>query len=357
MRRISFSFSMLPGVVALAATVAGLGACGGALTAPGSFPVKTPTTPVPISTATNPAVVATTLYLCSDTAGLQEYAANANGNVNIEAYVGAIECLGATQDAAGNIYEVYSEAAIYLGLPTSEGVIGVVSEYAPGTSTALRSILLGSYVYGAAMAVDKSGNIYVLETSGTIVEFGPGQSGSATPIRTISPPTAPAGVLGLTLDGAGNFYALYTLSSSSTTGVTTSVVMYPAASSGTVTPTVVIPPAYYAHGIAFDAAGNLYISQYGSAIPSGIYVFAPGSTSSSTPIRSITGTATEFPATPSGVWAPIAVDAGGNIFVSSIMADTPGAILVFSSTATGNVAPASTISSVGMGYPVGMYLR
>jgi hypothetical protein len=350
--------SMLLAVVAVVVAVA-CGGCGaGGNYSSSTVPTRPAPTPVvPISTATNPAVVAATAYVCQDTTVLAEFAANANGNVNPTGTLGPIECLAATDDAAGNVYASYSKDAINFGLPSAEGVVGVVYEFAAATGATLRSILLGSYVYGVAIAVDQSENLYVLEGNGTIAEYGPAQSGSAVPIRTISPPTAPYGVLGLTLDAAGNFYVVYSLSYSAAVGVTTSVLMYPAASSGTVTPTVVIPTTYWAHGIALDAAGNLYIAQYGSAIPAGVYVFAPGSNANSVPIRSISGAATGIPSSPYGAWEPIAVDAGGNVFVSSVPQNSTASILVFPSSATGNVAPASTISSTSLTYPIGIFLR
>jgi hypothetical protein len=72
--------------------------------------------------------------------------------------------------------------------------------------------------------------------------------------------------------------------------------MFPAGSTGAATPTQVIPTAYSPRGIALDQSGNLYIAQFAGttlgAPPTGIYEFAAGSTTSSTPIRSISGTAT-----------------------------------------------------------------
>jgi hypothetical protein len=87
----------------------------------------TPSTPsAPISTATNPAVVAKTLYIATGgtVPGTYEYAANADGNVDPTAIIGAslmgdaVDPDAATTDASGNLYELVAEAGFVLGLST-----------------------------------------------------------------------------------------------------------------------------------------------------------------------------------------------------------------------------------------------
>jgi hypothetical protein len=112
-----------------------------------------------------------------------------------------------------------------------------------------------------------------------------------------------------------------------------------------------VPATYTPQAIALDGSGNLYIAQYGTSPANGIYEFAAGSNANSTPIRSISGDATLMPLSyAAGYDEPlenilIQVDAGGNIFVWTT---GNSGMLVFSSSATGNVAPASVI--VGLGY-------
>jgi hypothetical protein len=54
----------------------------------------------------------------------------------------------------------------------------------------------------------------------------------------------------------------------------------------------------------------------------------------------------------------IAVDAADNVFLSNAAGfGLFGSILVFSSTATGNVAPASTISSTSFAYASSLWLQ
>jgi hypothetical protein len=86
--------------------------------------------------------------------------------------------------------------------------------------------------------------------------------------------------------------------------------------------------------LAQDANGDL------NGTPS-ILEFSPGSTGNVAPIRTISGSATTM-----GRFGALRVDSAGNIYVLSV-AEAGGSatsILKFSSTATGNVAPSTSIS-------------
>jgi hypothetical protein len=112
---------------------------------------------------------------------------------------------------------------------------------------------------------------------------------------------------------------------------------------------------YQILGIALDAAGNIYVSTLGpqtadggtfSGTPS-ILEFSAGSTGNVAPIRTITG-----PATTMAAIKNLSVDSAGNIYVVSLTAAATApdyaptyTVLKFGPTATGNVAPASSISS------------
>ena len=120
---------------------------------------------------------------------------------------------------------------------------------------------------------------------------------------------------------------------------TGSVLQFPAASTGSVSPTAMItaPTNTSFNSLAVDGTGNLYVT-YNGALTSqgGLVEYAAGATASSTPIRTLPETAV------TGVTAVdgIAVSAGGEIFV----AEDYGAVQAFSATATGNVAPTRRIT-------------
>jgi hypothetical protein len=350
---------------ALIVGVASLFGCGSSPVHTVAIPA-TPSTPsIPISTVTNPAVVAKTLYVSTGgtSIGIDEYAANANGNVNPTTFVEAISAgypaspEAVTTDSSGNLYELVLQGGFPLGLPSAS--YGLMCEYSSSGTPQGTCANLGDSVFGGGIAVDnKSGSIFVLENNGLIVKFGPAPT-TITTLNTLYNASGGAngGGIGIALDGSGDIYV------AAATGPTktSTVFMFPAGSSGAATPTQVIPSAYSPRGIALDPSGNLYISQLAGSTPgapaTGIYEFAAGSTTNSTPLRSISGTATTIYATTDDYLTPIAVDAAGNVFLSNVASGSPSSILVFSSTANGNVGPASTISSTWFNYASYLWLQ
>ena len=122
------------------------------------------------------------------------------------------------------------------------------------------------------------------------------------------------------------------------------LVMYPAGTSGNFAPTLITSPQYTPNAVALDANGNIYFLNGGTPtgpFPTAIYELAAGATSGAAPIRSITGGPWGYPY--------LQVDPGGNIFVSGDYgADsfTSGEdIYVFGATASGKVAPESTLQT------------
>ena len=108
-------------------------------------------------------------------------------------------------------------------------------------------------------------------------------------------------------------------------------------SNGNVAPKVLAGsnvPIQNTEGLAVDASGNLYVSDYTAKA---IYVFAAGATGNTAPIRTIAGTAT-------GLVQPygIAIDSHGHLYVAQGHDDT-APIEEFAANADGNVAPISTI--------------
>jgi hypothetical protein len=173
---------------------------------------------------------------------------------------------------------------------------------------ALPSISNGTYVGGAEtrMAFDPQGNLWIAVDYGffapsqngsnenVLYEYAAGSGANATPLQTIGFSGPAFDVRGLAIDASGQIYI--------STGQ--SILIYPANTTGTATPIGSIAGANtqiysssnnYAgpsEGIAFDASGNLWVSETASttgpgsspATPS-LVEFAPGSTGNVAPIN------------------------------------------------------------------------
>jgi len=118
------------------------------------------------------------------------------------------------------------------------------------------------------------------------------------------------------------------------------VEVFPLAATGNVTPSATIAdvttPFMDAHRTAFDASGNIYVTD---AANNSVTEFAAGATGAATPIATIAGANTGLDI-PSG----IAIDASGKIYVTNEDNPTGNSVTIFSAGATGNVAPAATIA-------------
>jgi hypothetical protein len=93
--------------------------------------------------------------------------------------------------------------------------------------------------------------------------------------------------------------------------------------------------------LAVDGFGNLYVSGVLTAqnLASGVAVFSPTASGDAAPIRTIGGSATTIVG-PGAI--PIAVDSAGDFYVSTADFESDS-ILIFNSSANGNVPPTSTI--------------
>jgi sugar lactone lactonase YvrE len=163
---------------------------------------------------------------------------------------------------------------------------------------------------------------------------GGGNAGTAPPANT-------GGLLPSEPSATNGSLALYVPND---LGVTGNVVAFNASASGNVSPSITIAGSNTslgpAEGIAFDANGNMYVSNKGvGCVTSCIAVFAPGASGNVAPIRKICGSNTQL----NGNIAGVAVDASGFLYV----AVSPESILVFAPGANGNVAPVRTIFGAG----------
>lgn len=177
------------------------------------------------------------------------FAPGANGNVApIRVISGASTLISSPEsialDAAGNLYVANQESIVPAGV---ENTILVFSPTATGNATPTRVISIGGLAsemgvpYG--VAVDSAGDIFATLNGGNenlgIVEYGPGASGIATPIRTIAQDST--GLLGrayggIAIDASGNIY----VATSDFSSGTPAIVTYAPSASGNATPTSVI---------------------------------------------------------------------------------------------------------------------
>jgi sugar lactone lactonase YvrE len=180
--------------------------------------------------------------------------------------------------------------------------------------------------------------------TGTVLQFSTSASGAATPDSTIANLNVTS-LAFLAVDGTGD---IYTTATEGTTG--TSILEFPVDSSNNAQPTRGIPfntttGLSGINGLAVDATGDIYSS--GST--NGVSVFSSTATGSVAPSSSIPiitspsgATTLEFP------YAD-AVDPSGNLYVanesSAAIINPPVApIVVFAPGATGSVAPTRTLS-------------
>lgn len=184
-----------------------------------------------------------------------------------------------------------------------------------------------------------------------ILVFSTTANGTVSPTSTL---TGPAGVVfsGLAVDETGNAYVggeIFGTGGGSGGPPLTAVeilVYEPGASGAQPTRTITSSSLQVNSGgiyaLTVDSSGNLYVSGVLAApnLGIGVAVFSPTAGGSATPIRVISGSATTI----TGLFpVPIAVDSADNLYISSADPLEPNSVLIFNSSANGNVPPTSTI--------------
>jgi hypothetical protein len=177
-----------------------------------------------------------------------------------------------------------------------------------------------------------------------VLQFPTTANGTVSPTATL---TGPANVVfgGLAVDGPGNAYVSGEIFVGPPSVSVEILVYAPGASGSQPTRTITSSSLQINSGainaLAVDSFGNLYVSGILPAqnLASGVAVFSPTASGDAVPIRTIGGSATNIIG-PGAV--PIAVDSAGNIYISTASLESDS-ILIFNSSANGNVPPTNTI--------------
>jgi hypothetical protein len=331
----------IPAPLFLSLTI--LAGCGGA-TSPIASPIPAP--------ALTPGGATTIVVIQQASPAHQILSFSASGNGSVS----PTHTLTLPVGVIANTVVVDASGQTYVGVFGIPNEVLVYAAGATGAATPVRTITatLASFDSAMIIAVDFSGFLYVYSQSvqgrnPSISVFSPAANGAALPTRLI---TGSATLLdygfGLTIDKSGNLYAVDTGGSGAG-----EVLAFSPTATGNVAPSRVITGSLgQTYGIDTDSAGNLYVLTYtsGPSTLPAVLEFAPTATGNSTPVRSISGNSTGLTFA-----TGLRVDAAGNIYVCAQGGTGPtysnAYVAAFNSTQTGNVVPIETITSTSWNKP------
>jgi hypothetical protein len=245
--------------------------------------------------------------------GIKVFAPDANGNVApIRTISGSSTMLtsslvprGLAVDASGNLWAAVPNITTFSG--------GYVVEYATGANGNVAPIA----VLSGSATLNDNGNTVAFDPKGTgmhvamyadtaypsaLLTYPLGASGNTAPTLDISGTAAlgigatSEGTFQTAFDANGNQYVAVQQS----TGSRGSVLGWPLTATGNVAPTFSLTGSNtnlnsHVRGIGFDSAGYLYASVASNGVglttnpPNSIFVFAPGASGNTAPVRTIAG--------------------------------------------------------------------
>ena len=252
------------------------------------------------------------------------YSPGANGDVGPTATLsnpatGVNDPTGMAIDASGKTYIANSFSSI--GQLSGSVTIYPSGNYGADVPSATIMGADTGLVSPDGIALDSSSDIYVsneyggANQQGTVTVYAAGSAGNVMPTATIvasntgSPSNTSFYPTGIAVDASGNIYVL-TYCTSGATGAGYCVDVFPPGSNGTVNPnSVIIGQLNQPSGIVLDSDGNIYVANKGN---DSIAVYAAGSSGNVAPLAVISGSDT-------GLFSPggIGVDSGGNIYVAN----------------------------------------
>ena len=272
---------------------------------------------------------------------------------------------GVTVDSSGNVYVADTYNQLIRKIDPTGTVTTLAGSGSYGSADGVGTT--ASFYYPKGVAVDSSGNVYVvdvgnnlirkIDTAGTVTTLaGSGSAGSTNGVGTAASFNYPYGVA---VDSSGNVYVADTsnhlIRKIDTVGTVTTLAG--SGSAGSANGVGTVASFYYPYGLAVDASGNVYVADtYNQLIrkidTSGTVTTLAGSGSDGS--ANGIGTAASF-SNPSGV----AVDPIGNVYVADTdnnlirKIDTSGTVTTIAgSGSTGSANGVGTAASFN--YPFGV---
>lgn len=288
------------------------------------------------------------------------YAPGSNGNAAPKATLFALGLsypIGIVVDSGGNLYVANGGA--------STGSVDSIMVYPPNSVVPSKAIGLETTLVGpSGITVDSSGSIYVANQENgkgvldSVNVYPPGSYANLVPSAAIiGNRTKLAQPSGIAIDSRGNLNVANAEGGASGHG---SITIYPVRSKGNVAPSAIISGTSTSDktglsspsGIAFDSSGKLYVANVtgGPDSNGSITVYPAGSSGNVTPIATISDNPSCAPCDKTGFSSPqgVAVDSSGKIYVVNVTGGGGGTITIYSPLGSSrgilNETPATTIT-------------